>query len=128
MKTKEEINAQKKEVETVNKKLAELNEEELAEVMGGAAGYLEVETVPTDLHSVQMPTPETKEEALHRIEVVTHQKIEEISPGEYIITTPASEQLKPRPDYISITSSSLEMNTVQIGNEFQGVIQNQRSL
>ena len=79
MKTKEELNAQNKEVETVNKKLAELNEEELAEVMGGAAGYLEVETVPTDIHSVQMPTPETKEEALHRIEVVTHQKIEEIS-------------------------------------------------
>ncbi len=36
MKTKEELNALKKEVETLNKKLAELTEEELAEVTGGA--------------------------------------------------------------------------------------------
>ena len=35
MKTKEELNAQKEEVETVSKKLHELTEEELAQVSGG---------------------------------------------------------------------------------------------
>ena len=35
MKTKEELNALKKEVEALNAKLAELAEEELAEVSGG---------------------------------------------------------------------------------------------
>ena len=35
MKTKEELNALKEEVETLNKKLRELSEEELAEVAGG---------------------------------------------------------------------------------------------
>ena len=35
MKTKEELNALKEEVEALNKKLAELNEEELAQVAGG---------------------------------------------------------------------------------------------
>ena len=35
MKTKEELNALKEEVETVNKKLAELTEEGLAQVSGG---------------------------------------------------------------------------------------------
>ena len=35
MKTKEELNALKEEVETLNKKLAELSEEELAQVSGG---------------------------------------------------------------------------------------------
>ena len=35
MKTKEELNALKKEVETLNKKLAELTDEELAQVVGG---------------------------------------------------------------------------------------------
>ena len=34
-KTKEELNALKEEVETLNKKLAELTEEELAQVSGG---------------------------------------------------------------------------------------------
>ena len=38
MKTPEELNALKEEVETLNKKLAELTEEELAQVSGGAAG------------------------------------------------------------------------------------------
>ena len=38
MKTKEELNALKEEVETLNKKLHELTEEELAQVSGGAAG------------------------------------------------------------------------------------------
>ena len=36
MKTKEELNALKEEVETMNKKLAELTEEELAQVTGGS--------------------------------------------------------------------------------------------
>ena len=36
MKTKEELNKLKEEVETVNKKLHELTEEELAKVTGGA--------------------------------------------------------------------------------------------
>ena len=35
MKTKEELNALKEEVETLNNKLAELTDEELAEVSGG---------------------------------------------------------------------------------------------
>ena len=35
MKTEEELNALKEEVETLNKKLAELTEEELAQVSGG---------------------------------------------------------------------------------------------
>ena len=37
MKTKEELNALKQEVEALNKKLAELSEEELAQVSGGDA-------------------------------------------------------------------------------------------
>ena len=36
MKTKEELNALKEEVETPNKKLHELTDEELAQVSGGA--------------------------------------------------------------------------------------------
>ena len=36
MKTKEELNALKEEVETLNKKLAELTEEELTQVTGGS--------------------------------------------------------------------------------------------
>ncbi len=36
MKTKEELNALKNEVETLNKKLAELSEEELEQVTGGS--------------------------------------------------------------------------------------------
>ena len=35
MKTKEELNALKEEVETLNKKLADLTDEELAQVSGG---------------------------------------------------------------------------------------------
>ena len=35
MKTQEELNALKEEVETLNKKLAELTDEELAQVSGG---------------------------------------------------------------------------------------------
>ena len=36
MKTKEELNALKEEIETLNKKLAELTAEELAQVFGGS--------------------------------------------------------------------------------------------
>ena len=39
MKTKEELNALKEEVETLNKKLAELSEDELKQVSGGYNGY-----------------------------------------------------------------------------------------
>ena len=48
MKTKEELNALKEEVETLNKKLAELSEEELAQVTGGVIeSTITIET-PTD--------------------------------------------------------------------------------
>ena len=43
MKTKEELSALKEEIETLNKKLAELTDEELAQVAGGVA--------PTDVHT-----------------------------------------------------------------------------
>lgn len=39
MKTPEELNALKKEIETLNKKLSELTEEELKQVAGGDSGY-----------------------------------------------------------------------------------------
>ena len=45
MKTKEELNALKEEVETLNKKLAELTEEELAQVSGGT-GFIYEQPVP----------------------------------------------------------------------------------
>ena len=38
MKTKEELTALKEEVETLNNKLAELSDEELAQVIGGVSG------------------------------------------------------------------------------------------
>ena len=44
MKTKEELNALKEEVEAVNKKLAELTEAELSQVTGGDWGVQEYET------------------------------------------------------------------------------------
>ena len=40
MKTKEELNALKEEAETLNRKFAELTEEELAEVSGGVGPIL----------------------------------------------------------------------------------------
>ena len=43
MKTKEELNTLKEEVETLNKKLAELTEEELAQVSGGDGPDLNLE-------------------------------------------------------------------------------------
>ena len=44
MKTKEELNALKEEVETVSRKLHELTDEELAQVSGGDWGVQEYET------------------------------------------------------------------------------------
>ena len=43
MKTKEELNALKEEVETVNEKLHELTDEELAQVSGGGWVYQDIE-------------------------------------------------------------------------------------
>ena len=40
MKTKEELNALKEEVETLNRKLAELTEEELSQVSGGEMDFV----------------------------------------------------------------------------------------
>ena len=40
MKSKEELNALKEEVETLSRKLAELTEEELAQVTGGITNFL----------------------------------------------------------------------------------------
>ena len=45
MKTKEELKALKKEVEIPNKKLAELNEEELSQVSGGLDRSLDIHTI-----------------------------------------------------------------------------------
>lgn len=42
MKSKEELNELKKEVKAMNKKLAELTEEELGFVVGGGYGYYKV--------------------------------------------------------------------------------------
>ena len=49
MKTKEELNALKEEVEALNKKLAELTEEELAQVSGGVSAppYVPVSAPPS---------------------------------------------------------------------------------
>ena len=52
MKTKEELNALKEEVETLNKKLAELTEEELAQVSGGW-------DVLSDEHVLESPVIDT---------------------------------------------------------------------
>ena len=42
MKTKEELNTLKEEVETLNKKLAELTEEELTQVSGGSENLIKL--------------------------------------------------------------------------------------
>ena len=42
MKTKEELNALREEVEALNKKLAELSEDELAQVTGGAPDMIDI--------------------------------------------------------------------------------------
>ena len=46
MKTAEELNPLKEEVETLNKKLAELSEEELAQVSGGFIESTAIEATP----------------------------------------------------------------------------------
>ena len=54
MKTKEELNALKEEVETVSKKLHELTEEELAQVSGGRVlepAVVEPPVIPTGLRT-----------------------------------------------------------------------------
>ena len=53
MKTKEELNALKEEVETVSKKLHELTPEELEQVSGG--GFLPVENDGNDVIYFQCP-------------------------------------------------------------------------
>ncbi len=46
MKTKEELDALKEEVEAVNEKLAELTEEEIAQVTGGVARHFKPVVAP----------------------------------------------------------------------------------
>ena len=53
MKTKEELNALKEEVETLNKKLHELTEEELAQVTGGQGIKVPTEWPPRTLPGTQ---------------------------------------------------------------------------
>ena len=57
MKTKEELNALKEEVETLNEKLAELTEEELAQVSGGLG--------PDVTHLVHSIKPTVCESSVH---------------------------------------------------------------
>ena len=45
MKTPEELKALKEEVETLNKKLAELTKEELSQILGGTGGRRDCETM-----------------------------------------------------------------------------------
>ena len=52
MKTKEELNALKEEVETVSRKLRELTEEDIAQVFGGADG---------DAPSIIQPSPSSSD-------------------------------------------------------------------
>ena len=70
MKTKEELNALREEVKELNRKLAELTEEELAQVCGGRAkavvlGSTELPTFPIDVcdkqYEFNIYTDETKD-------------------------------------------------------------------
>ena len=134
MKTKEELNALKEEVEAVNKKLAELTDEELAQVTGGVDGLLNVDVVPTAPDSSVYPnrpleTLETREEGLHLIERYIEQTIIEVEPGR-IITIPYDDERLNVAKPISInplTDSTLEMQTTQLATEQQNVVRNQRS-
>ena len=57
MKTKEEINALKAEVETLNKKLAELSEDELQQVTGGLGFVICMPVVnPEEPEIEELPT------------------------------------------------------------------------
>ena len=68
MKSKEELNALKEEIETVNKKLAELTEDELGQVTGGEAmaGFermfddLDVEKTYTEPRTIKTQLGELK--------------------------------------------------------------------
>lgn len=62
MKTKEEINALKEEIKDLNKKLAELTEEELTQVSGGAleppvGPVLDTSVLDTSVLEPPVPTP-----------------------------------------------------------------------
>ena len=61
MKTKEELNALKEEVETLNGKLAELSEDELSEIFGGTALELPATTLASDEYAA-MGSPMDKYE------------------------------------------------------------------
>ena len=68
MKTKEELNALKKEVETINKILAELNEDELKQVTGGATEPINIPGLETIAPSPvaasnDVPVPNWRENA-----------------------------------------------------------------
>ena len=52
MKTKEELSTLKEEVETLNKKLAELSEDELKQVAGGETWWLVDQKQPTGAEAV----------------------------------------------------------------------------
>ena len=52
MKSKEELNALKEEVKVLNKKLAELSEDELAQVAGGETWWLVDQKQPTGAETV----------------------------------------------------------------------------
>ena len=57
MKTKEELSALKNEVESLNKKLSELNDEELAQVVGGLAPDFRVSDFDSPRLSINWGTP-----------------------------------------------------------------------
>ena len=55
MKTKEELNTLKEEAETLNRKLTELTEEELAQVSGGCEGSMDFQIPGTQTPLFQSP-------------------------------------------------------------------------
>ena len=60
MKTPEELNALKEEVETLNEKLHELTEEELAQVSGGLLPYKPV--IESTVFDPRQPLPRTQQQ------------------------------------------------------------------
>ena len=67
MKTKEELNTLKEEVETVSRKLHELSEEELEKVTGGKTGAIPLRD---DSVAARLADDPTNLEVIKRIEVV----------------------------------------------------------
>ena len=66
MKTKEELNEIKEEVETLNRKLAELTDEELEQVTGGRSGRLgALETTGSNPYSDTFKTNEKTKKYEH---------------------------------------------------------------